>query len=99
MKQKSLSDLKQLSNFEINKLFLDLCNTVSTSQVNPNISNEDKLKIYGLYKQSTVGDNLTDAPWSFQFKEKAKWDAHESNKGKPIIQAQIEYIYHVNKLL
>jgi len=95
----SLKELLLLNPFEIDKLFLETSELVKTSKVNPNISDEDKLKIYGLYKQATLGDNKTDAPWTFQFKERAKWEAYETNKGKPMFHAKAEYIFHVNKLL
>lgn len=98
----SLKELLLLNPFEIDKLFLETSELVKTS--NPkgkgvNISDEDKLKIYGLYKQATLGDNKTDAPWTFQFKERAKWEAYETNKGKPMFHAKAEYIFHVNNLL
>ena len=40
------------------------------------------LKLYGLYKQATVGDVNTDRPGTFSmdFAGKAKWDAWSANK-------------------
>jgi len=44
-------------------------------------SNEQKLKVYGLYKQAAIGDNTTAQPWSVQFEASAKWNAWTANKG------------------
>lgn len=61
--------------------------------------NEIKLKLYGLYKQATIGNCNTKQPSVFEFTERAKWDAWESNKNKPINQAKNEYVMLVTKLL
>ena len=37
-------------------------------------SYQRKLKLYGLYKSITVGENNTAQPWTVQLEE-AKWDA------------------------
>ncbi|CAG7828426.1 unnamed protein product [Allacma fusca] len=37
--------------------------------------NDVKLKLYGLYKQATVGKNTTKKPGVMDFVGKAKWDA------------------------
>jgi len=44
-------------------------------------TNEEKLKVYGLFKQATLGDNTTAQPWSVQFEASAKWNAWSANKG------------------
>eukprot|EP00913_Durusdinium_trenchii_P022776 g21382.t1 len=56
---------------------------------------EDKLKLYGLYKQAKEGDNTTGAPWSIQWETKAKWEAWEKCKGKSKETAMTEYIAEV----
>lgn len=61
-------------------------------------SDEDKLKLYGLFKQVTVGDNKTDKPGMFDLKGKYKWEAWEGNKGKSKDAARQEYIDLVKKL-
>lgn len=45
-------------------------------------TDEQLLQIYGLYKQSTVGDCNVDKPGMFQLKEKAKWEAWNKLKGE-----------------
>eukprot|EP00744_Colponema_vietnamica_P002261 GILI01003585.1.p1 GENE.GILI01003585.1~~GILI01003585.1.p1 ORF type:complete len:102 (-),score=42.33 GILI01003585.1:65-337(-) len=63
------------------------------------VSNENLLKLYGLYKQGTVGDNTTSRPGMFDMKGKAKWDAWEAVKGKPQDDAKTEYVALVLTLL
>lgn len=46
------------------------------------MTNEEKLTLYGLFKQATDGDNKAAAPWAIQLEAKAKWEAYEKNKGK-----------------
>ena len=43
-------------------------------------ADDEKLNIYGLYKQATMGDNTTAAPgfFSLDLKAKAKWNAWEA---------------------
>jgi len=52
----------------------------------------ETIKLYGLMKQATIGDNNTSRPWSFQFHACAKWDAWEHEKGKGELRAKSEYI-------
>lgn len=46
------------------------------------ITNDEKLSLYGLFKQGTVGDNTTAEPWAIQLEAKAKWSAWTAHKGK-----------------
>ena len=46
------------------------------------ITNDEKLSLYGLYKQGTKGDNTDKEPWALQLEAKAKWTAWNSHKGK-----------------
>mmetsp|Transcript_54257 Transcript_54257/g.142891 ORF Transcript_54257/g.142891 Transcript_54257/m.142891 type:complete len:97 (+) Transcript_54257:91-381(+) len=55
-------------------------------------STEEKLKLYGLYKQAIAGDNTAEEPWSVQWETKAKWKVWESCKGKSKDEAMDEYI-------
>lgn len=38
-----------------------------------NLADNDRLQLYGLYKQSTVGDVNTSRPWAVEFVACAKW--------------------------
>ena len=64
-----------------------------------NLSNENMLKLYGLYKQATVGDVNIDRPGMFDMKGKAKWDAWNKEKGKTTDAAKKEYVQEVLKYL
>lgn len=70
--------------------------TVDTLTQRP--SNEQLLKLYALYKQSTHGDNDTDRPGGFDFKAAAKYNAWENIKGKTKEEAMKAYIDLVNEL-
>ena len=62
-------------------------------------SNDTLLQLYSLYKQSTEGDNNTDAPSNpFDFVAKAKYEAWNAIKGKSKEAAMQEYIKLVDKL-
>ncbi|CAF0799633.1 unnamed protein product [Rotaria sp. Silwood1] len=61
-------------------------------------SDDELLKIYGLFKQATVGDNTTAKPGMFDLKGKYKWEAWDANKGKSKETAQKEYIALVKEL-
>ena len=56
-------------------------------------------KLYGLYKQATVGDNNTNKPGILDVKGNAKWNSWNNYKGYSKYQAEIEYIKLVNKLI
>ncbi|MEO8406413.1 MAG: acyl-CoA-binding protein [Chitinophagaceae bacterium] len=61
--------------------------------------NETLLKLYSLYKQSTEGDVNTEPPSnSFDFVNKAKYEAWSALKGKTKDGAMQEYVDLVNKL-
>ncbi|KAJ2712276.1 Acyl-CoA-binding domain-containing protein 2 [Coemansia spiralis] len=62
-------------------------------------SDTEKLKLYGLFKQGTVGDNETGKPGMLDFRAKYKWEAWTAVKGKPSAQAMKEYIDLVKKLV
>ncbi|KAJ5913418.1 hypothetical protein N7504_002301 [Penicillium tannophilum] len=61
-------------------------------------SNDQLLKLYGLYKQATVGDVNTERPGAMNFKEKYKWDAWKELEGTSEEAAQEQYIKLVDEL-
>lgn len=61
-------------------------------------SNDELLKLYGLYKQATVGDNTSARPSALNFKDKYKWDAWEELKGTSQEEAEQKYIAFVEEL-
>lgn len=44
-------------------------------------SNDELLELYGLFKQSIIGDNNTPQPGFLDLQGKAKWNAWNKNKG------------------
>jgi diazepam-binding inhibitor (GABA receptor modulating acyl-CoA-binding protein) len=62
------------------------------------MNNDEKLQLYALYKQGTVGDINTKRPGMLDFEGKAKWDAWEKQKGKSQEEARVEYIALVNTI-
>ncbi len=62
-------------------------------------TNEEKLKLYSLYKQATAGDVQGSQPWAVQVEARAKWDAWNSAKGKATDVAMKEYIAEVKRQL
>jgi diazepam-binding inhibitor (GABA receptor modulator, acyl-CoA-binding protein) len=67
-------------------------------QLPDNVTDDDKLALYGLYKQATEGDVSTARPGLFDLKGKAKWDAYNAQKGKSTEEAMQEYIMLVDQL-
>lgn len=62
-------------------------------------SDEDMLELYGLYKQSIVGDCNTAKPGLLDFKGKAKWEAWNGRKGMAQDAAKEQYIAKAETLL
>ncbi|XP_030448576.1 acyl-CoA-binding protein-like [Syzygium oleosum] len=58
----------------------------------------DKLVLYGLYKQSTIGAVNTGRPGFFSPTERAKWDAWKAVEGKSKEEAMADYITKVKQL-
>ena len=63
------------------------------------LDDNGKLKLYGLYKQATLGDCNTEKPGFLDFKGKAKWEAWNAVKGKDKEVAKAEYVGYVLTLL
>ena len=62
------------------------------------VSDENKLFLYGLYKQATLGNNKTTEPSMLNFKGKAKWKAWKKQSGKGKSRAKLDYVDLVNQL-
>ncbi|KAM3760604.1 hypothetical protein ACB098_01G206500 [Castanea mollissima] len=71
----------------------------------PTTRDADKLILYGLYKQATVGPINTNRPEIFSPAERAKWDAWKAveeggggRRGKTNEEAMTDYIVKVKQL-
>ncbi|KAM4603184.1 acyl-CoA-binding protein homolog [Discoglossus pictus] len=61
---------------------------------------DDELKeLYGLYKQSTVGDINIESPGVLDLKGKAKWEAWNLKKGLSKEDAMNAYVSKANELI
>merc|ERR1711934_986586 len=60
-------------------------------------SNDEKLKMYGFYKQATVGNVNVDRPGMFSFEGKAKWDAWKAVEGMHPEEAKAKYVEELNR--
>jgi len=60
--------------------------------------NPTLLKIYGLYKQATQGDNTEKKPSFSDFVARAKWDAWSVHKGVSADDAKQKYIDLIESL-
>eukprot|EP01138_Halocafeteria_seosinensis_P001673 gb/GECG01001714.1/.p1 GENE.gb/GECG01001714.1/~~gb/GECG01001714.1/.p1 ORF type:complete len:343 (+),score=60.05 gb/GECG01001714.1/:1-1029(+) len=63
------------------------------------VSNETKLRLYGLYKQATEGDNTQPKPSIFAgFAARAKWSAWDANRGMSCQEARKQYVEAIQEL-
>ena len=60
--------------------------------------NATLLKIYGLYKQATVGDNSEKKPGFGDMVGRAKWDAWNGCKGTSSEDAKRQYVELIQSL-
>eukprot|EP00903_Cladosiphon_okamuranus_P021817 g20061.t1 len=63
------------------------------------VSNDNKLKLYGLFKQINVGDCNTKRPGVLDPKGKAKWDAWKGVEGTSKDDAMNGYADVVDSIL
>merc|ERR1739838_1195823 len=62
------------------------------------LTNDEKLALYALFKQTTVGDCNTEKPGMLDMKGKAKWEAWNGKKGTSTHDADAAYVKLVNEL-
>jgi diazepam-binding inhibitor (GABA receptor modulator, acyl-CoA-binding protein) len=60
--------------------------------------NSTLLKIYGLYKQATAGDNADKKPGFSDMVGRAKWEAWDACKGTPGEAAMQQYVELIGSL-
>jgi len=77
--------------------FINASNVVKTLLGTP--TNDEMGKLYGLYKQATVGDNNTTKPSMFDFKANKKYSHWSDYKGYSTYDAEVAYITLVNELV
>ncbi|CAH2355387.1 acyl-CoA-binding protein [[Candida] railenensis] len=81
----------------VSQEFTDKANAVQALTKRP--SDDELLKLYGLFKQTTIGDNETSKPGMFDLKGKYKWQAWADLKGTSQEDAETQYIELADELL
>jgi acyl-CoA-binding protein len=71
---------------------------VNSKNLTERPDNMTLLKLYGLYKQGSSGDNNEPKPGFSDMVARAKWDAWNALKGKPADEAMQQYIDLIESL-
>ena len=82
---------------DINETFQKAAENVKKLTIRP--SDKVLLELYGLYKQSTIGNINTPQPWAIQVEQRSKWDAWKSYENMEKNLAMTRYIIIANRLL
>eukprot|EP00441_Pelagodinium_beii_P014790 CAMPEP_0197666942 /NCGR_PEP_ID=MMETSP1338-20131121/64548_1 /TAXON_ID=43686 ORGANISM="Pelagodinium beii, Strain RCC1491" /NCGR_SAMPLE_ID=MMETSP1338 /ASSEMBLY_ACC=CAM_ASM_000754 /LENGTH=95 /DNA_ID=CAMNT_0043246081 /DNA_START=63 /DNA_END=347 /DNA_ORIENTATION=+ len=83
---------------DLKKMFEEAAASVKTfkpASGAKSVSNDEKLKVYALFKQATEGDVTGSRPGMFSPTDRAKYDARVTVKGKSTDDAMREYIDEV----
>jgi len=83
--------------YPLAKHFEEVSEKIKTYGKDQNLTNDDLLELYGLFKQAKEGDVNTSQPYRVQFEARAKWDAWNKQKGKNQARAQHEYVQYALK--
>lgn len=81
----------------IDRQFELSCKLIKTLKKTP--SDNDMLKLYGLYKQATCGDCNISEPSKIYFKDNSKWNAWNKLKGVKKLEAKLQYSNLAMKLI
>ena len=81
----------------IEEKFKSASQNVKTLKNKP--SNEILLQLYGLYKQSTIGNINIPQPWAVQIEKRAKWDSWKMFENMDKGTAMAKYVEIVENLL
>jgi acyl-CoA-binding protein len=63
------------------------------------LSNDEKLVFYGLFKQATEGDVTGSQPWAVQVEARLKYDAWATRKGMSKEDAAAEYCKQLSAIV
>jgi len=83
---------------DLQQKFEETVNFVKNSEGEVQLSNEQKLQMYALYKQATEGDVTGKKPGMMDFVGRAKFTAWEELKGTSADQAMQKYINEIETL-
>jgi acyl-CoA-binding protein len=82
---------------DLEKNFNDAVANVANAKVCFEASREDKLNLYGLYKQATSGDVVGEKPGFGDFSARLKHLAWQKYKGLAANEAMEQYIAYIAK--
>ncbi len=82
---------------ELKKSFEDA--KTSVEQLTQKPDNDELLKLYGLFKQATIGNNNGSEPGGFDFKAAAKYNAWKNYYGMSPDEAMSQYIDLANSVI
>ena len=74
---------------DLDKQFQEAADSVNTLR---ELSNDEKLTLYGYYKQATIGNVNTTMPYFWDRVNLAKWNAWEKCKGQTEEDAKKNYV-------
>lgn len=77
--------------------FVSACNIVKNLNSTP--TNDELCRLYGLYKQATLGDNTTVKPSMFDLSGNKKWSSWSACLGLSKYNSEVNYIQLVNNLI
>lgn len=83
---------------DLQQQFEETVNFVQNAEGEVQLSNEQKLQMYALYKQATEGDVSGKKPGMMDFVARAKYSAWEEIKGQTKEQAMKKYINEIEAL-
>ena len=83
---------------DLQQQFEATVNFVQNAEGEVQLSNEQKLQMYALYKQATEGDITGKKPGMMDFVARAKYSAWEELKGQSKEQAMKKYINEIEAL-
>ena len=72
---------------------------ITVKQLKKRPTNDELLKLYGLYKQATSGDASGKRPSLINVKARAKWDAWKELQGTEKMNAMEDYCQEVSGLV
>ena len=81
-----------MTNETLKQEFEDLVISIKSGNIDFQVSNIQKLELYGLYKQATLGDCPDDEVKSNDFIKKAKFMAWKKHRGLTEDEAMKTYI-------
>mgnify|MGYP001028432497 CR=1 FL=1 len=83
---------------EVEEVFNEAVTLITTAQP-PNLTDADKLSLYGYYKQANEGKCNTKRPGMFDFTGKAKWDAWNAVGDMSKVDAMKRYSEEIHRLI